>query len=352
MIKLPSRYKKTKSAPGVGGFGSTIVCDDTELERKVIIKTINRPEDISRLTDEIQALQIAKSKNVVQIYDVIFSSSGDEIAIVEEFLSGNDLTGYRLDPANFEELYMILYQLSHGLMDIHKCGIVHRDFKLNNVKFDNENLLKIFDFGLAKYGSLPASTVGAIGTFGFMAPELFESPPVIDKPVDSYAFGATAYCLIIGRPPNCALHKPLPVALSESISDYANIDSNVAKHIDNCLNLNPSERPDFSVINSSIKRVLLYGKHRGTLTNNSNVYVVKEPGKGVRITRDSDQVAIVYNGSGFNLQDIAGDVYVNSQVATNGMKLDGSSVIILGAECLGSRRSFFAFDESHPEVVL
>jgi serine/threonine-protein kinase len=323
-----------------------------DLERKVIVKEINRPDDMARLLDEIRALQIAKSKNVVQIYDVVFSDNGDEAAIVEEFLEGDDLLRYRVDHNNIDEFYMILYQLSHGLMDIHQCGIVHRDFKPNNVKYDSEKILKIFDFGLAKYENLPASTVGAIGTFGFMAPELFCTPPYIDKPVDSYAFGATAFCFAKGKPPDCALNRPIPSTLTESISDYISIDPIVEAIIDKCFQIDHSKRPTLVDINYALKKKLLWGRHRGTLTSRTGVYFLKDVNKGVRVTRDTDQVIIVYDGYDFKLDTIVGDVFVNNSRVSKGFKLDGSSVITLGAETLGPRRTFVTFDVSHPEVVL
>jgi serine/threonine-protein kinase len=352
MITLPERYTVSSSSRRSGGFGATYVCVDENLEREVIIKEIIRPEDLSRLVDEIKALQRAKSKNVVQIYDVITSDDGREIAIVEEYIPGADLIRYRVsEEDNINDFYMVLYQLANGLKDIHDCDIVHRDFKPNNVKVDAEEIIKIFDFGLAKY-ELPASTVGLVGTLGFMAPELFDSPPLIDKPVDIYAFGVSVFCFAKGSPPDGALTRPIPSSIKESILDYVSIDPNIGELINRCLSVDSSDRPSMAEISNALKKILVWGKHKGTLTSNTKIYFLEEVDKGLRVTRSDDMVVIVYNGYDFVLDQVEGDVYVNNNPVSEGFTLAGSAVITLGREELRGRRRFVTFDVSHPEVLI
>lgn len=354
MMRIPERYSQT-SPPVAGGFGNTIICLDNHLDRKVIIKQINDPLEIDRLFVEIEALQKAKSKHVVEIYDVIVSDDGSEISIVEEFLPGDDLTGFRADNDKIDELINVLYQLSCGLSDIHDCGIVHRDFKPNNVKFDAESIIKIFDFGLAKHDSLPASTTGIIGTFGYMAPELFLSPPIIDKPVDCYAFGATALEFVKGSTPACARNRPTPRPLGqdEGISNYIDLSTRITPLIDSCLALDANDRPLLKDIRSVLEKELLYGKHKATIVYGANVYFLEQVGKGVKIARGTtDHLKIFYNGYEFLMQEVSGNVYVNGVVVLAGYVLEGSSVIILGHPSDGALRKFVTFDISHPEVVV
>ena len=79
------------------------------------------------------------------------------------------------------------------------------------MKLDGEGCLKIFDFGLAR-GAAVASTVGEIGTPGYMAPELFEMTSgghvTFTKSVDVFAFGATAVALALGSVPNAMREAP------------------------------------------------------------------------------------------------------------------------------------------------
>lgn len=353
-MRLPARYRQLAS-PAFGGFGNTIICLDKNLDRKVIIKQINNPLDIDRLFVEIEALQKAKSKHVVEIYDAIVSDGGNELAIVEEFLPKDDLTGFRANVNNIDELINILYHLSCGLADIHECGIVHRDFKPNNVKFDSENIIKIFDFGLAKHASLPTSTTGIIGTTGYMAPELFMDPPIIDKPVDCYAFGATAFEFVTGSTPACARNRPTPRSLrqDEGISNYIDLGARVTPLIDSCLALDANDRPLLKDIKNVLEKKLLYGKHKSTIVYEGKTKFLEQVGQGVKISRGiADYLTISYNGYDFIIKEVSGDVYVNGVAVKKDHVLEGSSVIILGKSSLGGYRKFVSFDISHPEVVL
>ena len=123
--------------------------------------------------------------------------------------------------------------------DIHAHGIIHRDIKRQNMKFDSEGCLKIFDFGLARYDSISPSTIGAIGTVGYMAPEPFsatsEGKVHFTKAIDTYAYGATLLAFSHGKltkkmrstPPRipCAeanfkrLAFPLPKEIAETLND-------------------------------------------------------------------------------------------------------------------------------------
>lgn len=349
-----TRYKKIKTE-GEGGFGKTERYLDTHLERKVIKKSILDPLETDRLVHEIEALQKAKSKNVVQIYDVIFSDDGSAVAIIEEFLPGDDLSDFRADNDNIIELMKILYQLASGLSDIHDCDIVHRDFKPNNVKYDEENILQIFDFGLAKYDALPASTVGLIGTHGFMAPELYLDKPIIDKPVDSYAFGATSFFFVLGRPPKCALKRPKPRPLkpSESIGNYITLNKNISDLLDSCLDIDPQNRPPLHQLREAFKNELLHGKHKATIILGNHKYILDTSSRAAKIARGNiDTADLIYDGYEFKMRNITGNVYVNNIKVTSTHSLVGSSVIALGSPDLGGFRRFVTFDISHPEVIL
>lgn len=338
-----------------GGFGKTIEFLDSHLDRRIIKKELISPKGARRLLDEIKALQVAKSKNVVQIYDVNISDKSDEIAIYEECLPGSDLMGFKADDGNAEEYLKVLYQLACGLSDIHNCGIVHRDFKPNNVKYDEEQILKIFDFGLAKIGKLPTSTVGFAGTPGFMAPELFHSPPVIDKPIDCYSYGVTAFFFLLGKCPNCSMPKPIPRALkdSEGILNHILLSKEMGKLLNRCLEVDPAKRPTMNEIRDRLEKEILYEKHRATVILDNKIYFLNKANKGVKISKGTGLSAkIKYDGYQFFIFDPIGDVYVNNYKIDGKYELPGSSVITLGGPELRWTRSFATFDISHPEVII
>jgi serine/threonine protein kinase len=86
-----------------------------------------------------------------------------------------------------------------GLHQIHKAGIIHRDLKLGNLLIDENMILKIADFGLAKKMTKERSLT-VCGTPNYISPE------VLDRnghsfPADIWAVGVITYTLLIGTPP-------------------------------------------------------------------------------------------------------------------------------------------------------
>lgn len=349
-MNLPSRFEVI-GTPQYGGFGHVTTCKDKQLNRTVVIKQITNPLHLSRIVDEVVALQEAKSKHVVEIYDVLVNSTGSEICIVEEYLSGHDLTDFDFASASPDELYKILFQISAGLSDIHARGVVHRDIKPENMKFDSEGYVRIFDFGLAKTASLPATTNSLTGTPGFMAPELFASP-LIDKPVDIYAFGALAFKIITKSEPPCASPWPLPptaLAVADGIENYGLTNPRLAPLINRCLQLSPTARPTAAELARAFERELLRGQHRATLVSGNNIFTLDQIGKPVVAKHLGNSIQVTYDGLDFIVTAVTGAAFVNNKPASVGMILPGSAVITLGAS--GPRR-FVPFDVSHPEVKI
>jgi len=202
LIAIPRRYQP-QSTSADGEMSHATICKDTHLDRDVLIKELQLGVDQRRILDEVAALTGIRSKHVVQIYDVIKDGHGAVVGIVEEYIPGPDLTDSI--PVNDQnEFLRIAFAISSGLSDIHAFGHVHRDIKPNNIKFDAERCLKIFDFGLARRDQVNAATQGAVGTPGFMAPELWVDDDEVaqfDKAIDVYAFGATMLMLSLGTLP-------------------------------------------------------------------------------------------------------------------------------------------------------
>ncbi|WP_026784382.1 protein kinase domain-containing protein [Pleomorphomonas koreensis] len=90
-MKLPARYEKVGQPFSGGGMSTAFRCTDKHLERDVLVKVLQSGVDQKRILDEVRALSAIRSKHVVQIYDVIKDTSGAVIAIVEEFIPGQDL---------------------------------------------------------------------------------------------------------------------------------------------------------------------------------------------------------------------------------------------------------------------
>lgn len=81
----------------VGGMAQVLVCNDVVLERRVAIKVMPGSANRRRVRDEIAALLKMRSKHVVQVYDIL-SLSHDDLAIVQEYISGLDFSTMLLSP--------------------------------------------------------------------------------------------------------------------------------------------------------------------------------------------------------------------------------------------------------------
>ena len=320
-MKIPRRYTRVADSKK-GGFGSAIECKDEHLSRSVLIKEIVLSGQEDRLVDEIRALQNTKSNHIVEIYDIIKSDTGGVQALIEEFLPGDDLTAIK-QPIDAELFNKILYQLSTATHDMHECGVVHRDLKPNNMKWTSEKILKVFDFNLAKYQELPASTVGIIGTPGYMAPELFSSPPVIDTPVDIYAIGCVAYYLASGTPPkNCFEMPPTPLTADTSLEDFVKVSSRTSVIINRCFSHDPDDRPSAKELRDHFKKELLFGKHRAVFRGDSNVITIEKAGKAVIINKFNNSMKLQYDGYDVSVVEVIGDVYINNSPANVGRCCD------------------------------
>jgi serine/threonine-protein kinase len=352
---IPSRYVPTGKVLR-GGMGEVLVCQDKNLERQVAIKFIQDVRDQRRLFDELTALQKIRSKHVVQIFDVFLNEADRRVGIVQEYVSGDDLHSFAdRSSLSIDEYLKVLYQISSGISDIHAQGLIHRDIKPNNMKFDQANIIKIFDFGLARFSGKDDSTVGFVGTEGFAAPELYRWGFVpFTNAVDTYAFGITAWYLSGVEIPKVLLKKPPHLATIPSFSSIPlGIPDAIVKVLDRTLTEDATERPAMSDIKDILGNYLLRGKHRGLLVYESNTYTLETINQRVKLdVTNYGSIHIKYDGFNFLVDAVNGSVFVNNQLVEKGQALPKSCVITLGDNFGKRRRLFLTFDISNPEVVL
>jgi serine/threonine-protein kinase len=352
---LPDRYQPPGERLG-GGQGYIYVCRDSFLDRKVAIKVMHSKGDGVQLKKELRALCEIRSPHVAQVYELL-SSKGGTLGLVQEFISGDALDEYALkDSMTVDEYVKVLYQIASGLSDVHRHGKVHRDIKPHNLKFDSENVVKILDFGLIADLLVKNETTKARGTDGFLAPEFFRTPPMkFSTAADTYAFGVTAWFLankgeladeLLEEPPQTSRNAPSFATLSLPIPPE------IGDLLDRTLSESPDVRPDMPTVKEIIGRRLLYGRHRAIFSVNQRRIELVEPGKSVVLRSGADSVTVHYDGLAYRITSVVGDVYVNNRAALVGTELPKSCVVTLGADAMGSSRTFIAVDTSHPEVVL
>ncbi|GEP57847.1 serine/threonine-protein kinase [Reyranella soli] len=350
---LPTRYKP-EGAGSSGGFGHVTFCRDLHLDRLVAIKFIQDPAESRRLKDEFQALLTLRSKHVVQVYDLV-PGPEDTVGIVEEFIPGKDLFESDI-PSSLNEYLRAIWQIASGIADIHEAKIIHRDIKPNNMKFDGEGIIKIFDFGLARAEGAEAVTKNFVGTRGFAAPELYGTNTVpFSRAVDTYAFGATALYLATRNLPKNILQQP-PSALADGTFRGLNLGlrSSLADLLQATMEHDPAQRPLMSTIRDKIARQLLRGKHQALTVLNGKASYLNARNRVVKLELPSvGKIEISYDMYRFKVTAVSGEVAINNKPVVVGQEIPGSCVVALGG---GHRqwfqRAYVTFDVSHPEVVL
>jgi len=155
---------------GAGGMGVVFTAYDPQLDRKVALKLLrgnlgaNTKEARTRLKREAQAIAQLNHPNVVGVYDVGATPDGD-VYIAMEFVEGDTLTAWlKRWPRTWREILDVFQQAGRGLIAAHSVGLLHRDFKPDNVLVGGDGRVRVTDFGLARSVILDDSARGAIGT--------------------------------------------------------------------------------------------------------------------------------------------------------------------------------------------
>ncbi|EDM77574.1 WD-40 repeat [Plesiocystis pacifica SIR-1] len=140
---------------GRGGMGLVYLAYDDQLDRRIALKLLRGAKDHSvaadRMQREAQAMARLSHPNVVAVYEV--GSFEGQLFVAMEYVAGRDLRGWldSLDAAqrSWAEILEPFLQAGEGLAAAHAAGIVHRDFKPDNVLVGNDGRVRVADFGLA-----------------------------------------------------------------------------------------------------------------------------------------------------------------------------------------------------------
>jgi serine/threonine protein kinase len=223
---------------GQGAMGAVWQAEHLTLRSQVAVKfiqvdTAQHAETLPRFLREAQAAASLRSPHVVQILDHGVDDGVPYIAM--ELLEGETLAARleRVGHLAAGQMSRIMTQVGRAVARAHEAGIIHRDLKPDNVflvRNDDEELVKVLDFGIAKSGDaehlgapLAADTrTGAImGTPHYMSPEQTEGAKRADARSDIWSLGVVAFECLLGRRPFEAetlgglllaiCNKPLPI---------------------------------------------------------------------------------------------------------------------------------------------
>jgi serine/threonine protein kinase len=188
---LADRYQM-RELLGRGGMGEVWRAFDLKLRVDVALKAL-RPERLSSakarelLRQEVRSAREVVSPNVCRIFDLVVET--DQELVSMEFIDGVTLAETLRDrgPLALEEAREVASQFLSGLEAIHQAGLVHRDFKPENVMVTRAGRVVVMDFGLAK-GHDRERTGTISGTPAYMAPEQARGDAV-DSRADVFAAG-------------------------------------------------------------------------------------------------------------------------------------------------------------------
>ena len=194
---------------GAGGMGKVYKAFDKELARTVALKTL-LPELVSdylltqRFKQELLLASKISHRNILRIHDL---GEVDGVKFITmAFIEGKDLNQLLKEeqPFPLERSLKIARQLCEALDAAHSEGVVHRDFKPQNVLVGNNDHVYVSDFGLAtslETAKMGMTRTGAVmGTPRYMSPEQVEGKEV-DSRCDLYALGLVLYEMTTGATP-------------------------------------------------------------------------------------------------------------------------------------------------------
>lgn len=202
--RIAERFEVTRTL-GRGGMGLVVLAHDPALRREVAIKlvasTASRP--LAVLEREARAMAMVVHPNVLVVHEI--GRHEDGLFIAMEYVDGETLRRWLArEPRTAREIVAKFIQAARGLHAAHAAGLVHRDFKPDNVLVGRDGRVRVADFGLARevrdddarrhaaptIGSESADALG--GTPGYMAPEQF-ADGTCGPASDQFAFGVAMY---------------------------------------------------------------------------------------------------------------------------------------------------------------
>lgn len=258
----------TITAPlGTGGMGEVWLAEDARLKRRVALKLLSAaPTDdfAIRFEQEAHAASALNHPNIITIFDIGHDADGQFIAT--EYIEGKTLRQMiREKSISIADAVEIALQISRALAAAHQAGIVHRDIKPENIMRRGDGIVKILDFGLARFSIRNTSNPDAkyitkpgmiMGTVAYMSPEQARALP-IEENTDVFSLGIVLYEMLSGRLPFDGVNEieMLAAILEREPPTLGDVIPDALKNIvRRCLLKAPFERPTAAEIAEDLRR--------------------------------------------------------------------------------------------------
>ena len=209
---LAERYHVIRKI-GEGAFGVVWLVEDVMVGDEFILKFLNPQfaadqNMIERFMHELRYARKITHENIIRIYDLV--TIGESYAISMEYFASHSLADELRDKRkqkatfDFKRGIHVISSICLGMAQAQTQGVVHRDLKPANILINDNDVLKIVDFGLAaaarKADSRLTKSGILVGTPTYMAPEQVRGR-TIDSRTDIYTLGIIMYEMFVGRAP-------------------------------------------------------------------------------------------------------------------------------------------------------
>ena len=244
---------------GQGGMGVVYLADHIQLDRRVALKLTHTGGEkaTKSLLREARAMASITHENVVTVYDV--GTIGEQVFIAMEYLDGGTARSWlRGRQRTWREIVALYLAAGRGLAAAHARGLVHRDFKPDNILIGKDGKVCVADFGLAlaaarrievdrtdpdpegpSTDAADDTRLTAAGTPAYMPPEQFREGAAANERSDQFAFCVSLYEALCG-------FRPFP---SSDLAQMTNPD----------VNRLPPETPETTRLPKHIRRALWRG---------------------------------------------------------------------------------------------
>ena len=256
IIEINNKKLKSNKGPyvlgeklGEGAFAKVRLATQIHIKEKCAVKILEKKlletnRDIQRLKKEIKILKKLRHKNIIQLYDIMESKRN--LYFVMEYCKGGELFDYIVKKKRLKEpeACSFFQQIINGVEYLHNQGIIHRDLKPENLLLDDNNHIKISDFGLSTFYSKNNYLQTACGTPSYAPPEMLEGHEYNGEATDVWSCGIILYAMLCGTLPFSESKEEIIVKKIKthdySIPNYLSYD---AKDLLNrILVINPKER--------------------------------------------------------------------------------------------------------------
>ncbi|BFG17571.1 hypothetical protein CerSpe_038440 [Prunus speciosa] len=233
------RYEKKIASGSYGDLFQGSFCGQDVAIKVLSTERLN--ETMREFTQEVYIMRKVRHKNVVQLIGAC--TKPPKLCIVTEFLSGGSMYDFvhkQTGALSLQSLLRVAIDVSRGMNYLHQNNIIHRDLKAANLLMDENGVVKVADFGIARVQAQSGVMTAETGTYRWMAPEVIEHKPY-DHKADVFSFGVVLWELLTGK----GLRPTIPRHTNPMLMEL----------MERCWQQDPSLRPEFSEIVKMLKHI-------------------------------------------------------------------------------------------------